>query len=84
MSILYPCNWNLTTFIFAVYNMYYILKTKQPKASGDQGPRPPASSPLSRISHIYSLTSTNIIVTKLARPDSGNTDKTETHVEPHF
>ena len=32
------------------------------------------------IFHIHSLTSTTIIVTKLARPDTGITDKTETHV----
>ena len=75
--------------------MYLKLKifgsstTKQPKASGAQPPDPLLQistiklSPLPRMSHIHSLTSTNIIVTKLARPDTGITDKTEIYVEPH-
>ena len=70
-----------------MYQIFGSLKTKQPKASGARsGGTDPllASSPLSRVSHIHSLTNTNIIVTKVARPGTGNTDKTETHVELHF
>ena len=85
MSILYPCSRNFTTFIFIVYEMYlktYIdfwylvqkLNSLQLLGHSPQTPcfrYPLLNQALFPYNYIHSLTSTSIIVTKLARPNTG-------------
>ena len=44
-----------------MYQIFGSSEPKQPKAYGSKAPIPPTLSPFFRISHIHSLTSTNII-----------------------